>query len=534
MYKGDSTLRSIDEAVELEQWQIEEYIRCKKDIIYFAEKYFKIINIDEGEITIQLREYQKKILKAFFEPQDNKRHCAVLAGRQVGKSTISTVYILHYALFNADKTIAILANKETTAIEILDRIKLAYSKLPLWLQLGIHNDGWNKKSIKLENNTKIIVAATSKSAISGLSISLLYIDEFAKIQDSLAQDFMDSVFPTIMSAKTSRIMIISTPTGLNHWYRIWKSSISGENDFFPIKINWWEIPGRDDEFRKSIIRNFGKNHWNQEYAASFIGSSKTLIDPDILEGIKTKEPHSYRLSDRMMIYEPPISGTKYVLGVDVSKGTKRNYSVVQVIKINSHIDLEQVAIFRSNTISTNDYAQVIIEISKYYNNAMIMIENNSVGEGVANSIWHVYEYEYMVNLDKTGALGVNSNKRTKLQANLILKKYLEKYWLKLVDKTTVFELSQYEEDSNRLNSFSNQNGDDDCVAALLWAVYFMETIFFDGEWLHSSDIDPQNMIKDEDDGIPVIFVPNSSGLDAETEDFLNGDIGIVDNESTII
>ena len=264
MYLGDKTLRAAGEKIEYTPEMLREYIRCKEDVIYFAEKYFKIVTIDEGEKLIELWDFQKKILKAFVDPSP-KLHAIVLASRQVGKSTISTIFVLWFALFNEDKTIAILANKEKTAKEILRRIKFAYSNMPLWLQQGIMHGGWNKNSISMENGVRMISASTSSSAIRGESISLLYLDEFAFVPPNIADDFMQSVYPTISSGKTSKIILLSTPNGINHYYDIWKNAIRGENNFKPVRVKWDEIPGKTPEWKKEIISDIGLVKWRREY-----------------------------------------------------------------------------------------------------------------------------------------------------------------------------------------------------------------------------------------------------------------------------
>lgn len=261
MFQGNPNLRGIGEQIEYSEEQLKEYIRCKEDIIYFAEKYFHIISIDKGEIKIPLREYQKKILKALMNPP--KRHSLISAPRQSSKTSTVSIYMTHFMIFNSEKTIAVLANKESTSIEILDRVKYAYERLPLWLQQGV--ESWARKSLKLENDSKIVAAASSKSAISGLSVALLYVDEFAKIPEHLAKDFMDSVFPTIYSSQSGRIILSSTPVGLNQWYVIWQAALKG-SDFFPIKINWWELPWGTEEWKQTIIATFGRTHFAQEYS----------------------------------------------------------------------------------------------------------------------------------------------------------------------------------------------------------------------------------------------------------------------------
>ena len=265
MYNGDPRLRNETEVIEYTPELIQEYIKCKEDIIYFAEKYFKIVTIDKGEILIPLWDFQKKMIKSFVDPGPDKRHVCVLSSRQIGKSTIATIYIVWYALFHMSKTIAILANKEKTAMEILRRIKFAYQCLPLWLQQGVTDGGWNKGSIALENGTRMIAVSTGNAAIRGQTINLLYLDEFAFVPSHIADDFMSSVYPTISSGETSKIIIVSTPNGLNHYYHIYRNAVLGDNNFKPIKIRWDEVPGKTSEWKESVIKDIGIVRWNQEY-----------------------------------------------------------------------------------------------------------------------------------------------------------------------------------------------------------------------------------------------------------------------------
>jgi hypothetical protein len=427
----DTRLRSPGEQVKLTRLIIEEYIRCREDILYFAENYFYIVSIDEGRHKIKLRHYQKKILKALMFPEKNKRNNIIAASRQIGKSTLMTIYALHYMLFNDDKTVAILANKEKTAKEILEKIKLAYAELPKWLQKGVLDDGWAAEKIKLENGTRVIASSTASSAIRGMSISLLLLDEFAFVPNNIADDFMSSVYPTISSGNTSKIIIVSTPNGLNHFYQIWKSSVRNENSFMPIKVSWKEIPGRTKKWADETIRDIGIQKFNQEYAVQFLGSSNTLIDPSFLERMTIEVPVDVKLGSLMSIYEPPRTKGMYICGVDSAKGTQGDYSVVQVIRIMNERDIKQVAIYRCNTIDPLSFAQVVISISQYYNNAYLMIESNDVGSQVANSIFYEHEYDYILNCDKKG-LGILATRKSKLAGVMMLKRYIENgsrlYW----------------------------------------------------------------------------------------------------------
>lgn len=492
-----------------------EYIKCKEDIIYFAEKYFYITTIDDGKIKIPLRLYQKKMLKAFKEPKKGKKHVVVNSSRQIGKTTISTVFLLHYALFEESKTIAILANKEKTAIEILRRLKFAYQEMPLWLQQGISetNGGWNKSSVGLENGIKILAGSTASSAIRGEVSALVFLDEFGFVPDNIASDFMSSVYPTIATGKNAKIVIVSTPNGLNHFYHIWKGAVRNDNNFMPIKINWDEVPGRNKKWREEIIRDIGPTKWAQEFGGQFLGSSNTLIDPSLLERMNTINPIELKLGSYLNIYKQPEDGEMYILGVDSAKGTRKDYSVIQVLKINNEHDVEQVALYRNNTIEAREFAQVVISTSQFYNGAYIMLENNDVGGEVGTTIWYEYEYDKILNCDKKG-IGIRSTKKSKLAANILLKRYIENGWLEIIDRYTLYELSRYEEiRPNVFQAPKDQN--DDCVTSLLWGLYFITTVFFDGKNMDVKKIDDKFLINnnEEDSFGPVAIIGDESGSD---------------------
>lgn len=503
MFQGNKLLRASGESIEYTKELIDEYIRCKEDIIYFAEKYFYISSIDGGRHVIKLYEFQKKVLKVYDSPPDEKSHIIMMMARQMGKTTVSTIYLLHYIIFNKDKNVAILANKEKTALEIMRRIKMAYESLPNWLQQGIVEGGWNKSSIILENGVRLIAATTSSDSISGEAISLLYMDEFAKVKPHIAEDFITATMPVITSGKTSKVIMVSTPLGMNHFYDFWSGARRNENDFYPIKVSWWEHPDRDENWKIKTLRllNNDKAKFNQEYGCKFLGSSETLVDADILERIQPLQPVDYKLNGIFKIYEHPVEGGFYIMGVDTAKGTGRDYSVVQVLKIINEHEVRQVAIYKYNKVDTHEYAQVCIGISKYYNNAHMMIENNAEGGETANTIWYEYEYDYIINCDKKG-IGIRSTKKSKLVANLTIKRYVENGWLQLVDKDTVAELSRYIEVSTNVFKAETRTTHDDCVTALIWAIYFVTTDFFDDKDLTVKKIEEKYNLEEE---IPIIF-----------------------------
>lgn len=508
MFMGKTSLRGAGESYEFTPQMLEEYFKCAEDVIYFAETYFYVVNIERGKHKIELYEFQKKSLKIFGCDQYNgKKNAIVLMPRQMGKTTMSSVFLLHYMLFNKDKTIAVLANKESAAKEVLRRIKDAYEMLPMWMQQGVLT--WNEKSIGLENGMRLIASTTSSDSISGETISLLYLDEFAKVKAHVAEDFITATMPVISSGKSSKVIIVSTPLGMNHFYSYWKSATEldekNQNNFYPIKVHWWDHPDRDEVWKKEVLQTFNndENRFNQEYGCRFLGSSSTLIDPDVLDKMNRRPPVEIKFNGAFKVYEIPVDGVTYVMGVDTAKGTGRDYSVIQVLRIDGEQKLSQVAVYRDANISPHDFAQVCIGISKYYGDCMMMIENNGIGEALTNAIWYEYEYEYIANVDAKG-LGIRSTTKTKLQANLLLKRYLDNGYLTLVDERTIGELSRYVEVTPNVFKAETSSSHDDCVTSLLWGLYFLSTSYYDNENLEVKTLDQQYDLSNSG---PIMFLP---------------------------
>lgn len=470
MYLGNAELRAAGEPAEYTPDMIREWAKCKEDIFYFAEKYFYIVNIDKGRMIIPLREYQKRMLKAFIEPPNHKRHVIVLSGRQCGKTTMMTLFILHYLLFNEDKCVACLANKESVAQESIRRVQDAYQALPLWIQSGVKE--WSKTKFELENGCRIISGTTSSNSIRGQSVALLCLDEFAHVPNHIAEEFIASVFPTISSGVESKIIMVSTPLGMNHFYETWCKAIRDENSFAPVRINWWEIEGRDEAWREATISDIGQVRFAQEFEAKFLGSAVTLIEPNFLEriGIGCSAPKFFKYSGALRIWEEPVPEGHYILGVDSSMGGGGDYSAIQVLRIKSKKDIEQVAVYECNTIHPKSYARVVVDIAKWYNNAYLIVENNDVGSHVCETIWNELEYDRLLNTDGGMNLGTRSTKKSKLAACMLLKRYLENGLVGINDIKTSNQLSQYEEVSPNVFN-APKSCHDDLVTALLWALY---------------------------------------------------------------
>jgi hypothetical protein len=501
---GWRDITHLHKTIKYDVWELKtskHSLKCADDHIVivdeFKQKFVKDLSVKDKVITKDGLEKVISVKKLDVDKEEmydltinSNNHTFYTNGILSHNSTISSIFLLWYILFHKDKTVAMMANKESLAIELLEKIKLSYQGLPKWLQQGVKSDGWNKKKIELENGSRIIAAATSSSALTGFTINLLYLDEFAKVPQHVANDFIASVYPVVTSGKSSKIIMLSTPLGLNHFYNFWVGAIrkdGNENSFYPISVGWWEIPGRDEKFKQKIIKDIGLQRWEQEYSCKFLGSQSTLIDSDILERIVYKTPISTKWTGLFSLYEEPLPNAKYVLGVDTGRGCLKDSSVIQVLKINHEHDLEQVAFYRNNQIIPNDFAQVCVSIAKYYNNAYMMVENNDIGHIVCDSVWNDYEYENLINLD-VKELGVRSTKRSKKIANMLLKEYLEKNWLKIYNDRTVYELSLYQE--VRPGVFAaGRHENDDAVTSLLWAVYFITTDFYEDKKYDSKFID---------------------------------------------
>jgi hypothetical protein len=323
--------------------------------------------------------------------------------------------------------------------------------------------------------------------------------------------------PYCHSVSYNNLIGHQTPNGINKFYHIYKDAVRGENDFRPVKINWWEMPGRDKAWKDNIIRVIGEKNFAVEYNNRFLGSNSTLIDPDILEdlGNRVKEPVSFKHGYLMSVYEEPIKGSLYILGVDSSRGTNKDYSVVQVLKIVSEYEIHQVAIYRCNSIIPHDFAQVCIGISEYYDGAYMMVESNDVGGQVADTIYYEFEYDKVLNCDTKG-LGIRCTKKTKSKGNNMLKRYLENNWLRLYDKATIYEFTQYEE--HLPDIFSAVTGsNDDGVMALMWALYFIETPFFDSKDIGIKSLDSKYRLSDEDTlgNLPLFFDGSDREIDED-------------------
>ena len=449
---------------------VQEYQRCMTDPVYFAETYGKVISLDKGLVPFKLYPYQKEMFEHF---QDN-RFSIVLACRQSGKSISSCMYILWYALFHPDQTIAILANKGATAREMLARITLALENTPFFLQPG--TKALNKGSIEFSNNSRIIAAATSGSSIRGLSVNLLFLDEFAFVEN--AAQFYTSTYPVISSGKTSRVIITSTANGIgNMYHKIWQGAVQGVNEYQPFRVDWWDVPGRDEDWKNQTIANTSELQFDQEFGNTFFGTGQTLISPQALLSLKAEPPKRILESGDMMIYEEPRKDSMYIMMVDVAKGRGQDYSTFNVVDISTR-PFKQVAVYRNNLISPMLFPDIIYKYANLYNEAYVIIENNDAGQLTCHGMHYDLEYGnlHMESSVKANGIGVEMTRRTKRLGCSGFKDLMDESKLHIVDEETIMEISTFEV---RGASYEASDGNhDDLVMNFVLLGYFVGTAYF--------------------------------------------------------
>lgn len=460
-----------------------ELEKCRDDIVYFAENYFYIVTLDEGLVKIQLRDYQKDMLKNFMEDRFN----IVLASRQSGKSTVYEVFLTHYILFNDHKTAAILANKAQTAFGLMARVRKAYENLPKWLQQGVVE--WNKGQLTLENGSELICSSTSASAVRSMSINVLILDELAFVPKNVWDEFFSSVYPTISASKTSKIIMVSTPKGKNHFYKYWyqanlEEGDEGKNDFRPYRVDWWQVPGRDEKWEKETRGNMGDKKFEQEFNNSFIGSSNTLISMTALERMTiAKEMRDLPIHDqldishrdKLLIYEKPRKGRMYSLGVDTSKLSEEisgDAISIHVVDITT-IPFKQVATFYAEQdFSYLETPEVLFVLGNYYNQGFAFIENNEIGQSIADNLWMDYEYENIF-FEKGRLPGFRTTKKTKRLGWVNLRAFIENNKLEVNDFETISQLSTFVKVNKTYKA--DDGYADDAVLGLIASLFFLQS-----------------------------------------------------------
>ncbi len=397
IYLGNPNLKKANTEIQFTQEQIKEWIKCKSDPIYFTKNYVKIVSLDEGLVQFKMWDFQEKLIMNFHE----KRFNICKMPRQTGKSTTCVSYLLHYAVFNDSVNIGILANKAATARELLGRLQTAYENLPKWMQQGIIS--WNKGSLELENGSKILAASTSASAVRGMSFNILFLDEFAFVPNHIADSFFSSVYPTITSGKTTKVIMVSTPHGMNHFYRYWHNAERGKNEYTPTEVHWSEVPGRDAAWKAQTISNTSEQQFKVEFECEFLGSVDTLIGVAKLRTLVFEDP----IKDNgkgLVVYENPIKDHNYIVTVDTARGIDHDYSAFVVFDI-TNFPYKTVARYKNNEIKPMLFPSIIEDVLKAYNYAYALIEVNDIGEQVATILQYDLEYENVLMCSMRGRAG---------------------------------------------------------------------------------------------------------------------------------
>ena len=464
VYLGNPNLKKANTQIEFTQEQVLEFLKCKEDPVYFAKNYVQIVSLDKGLVPFEMYPFQEKLVKNFHENRFNI--CKM--PRQTGKSTTVVSYLLHYAVFNDSVNIGILANKAATARELLGRLQTAYENLPKWMQQGII--AWNKGSLELENGSKILAASTSASAVRGMSFNILFLDEFAFVPNHIADSFFASVYPTITSGQSTKVIIVSTPHGMNHFYRMWHDAEKSKNEYVPTDVHWSEVPGRDAKWKEQTIANTSEQQFKVEFECEFLGSIDTLISPSKLRSMIYDNP--LKQNAGLDIYEQPKEGHDYIITVDVARGVSEDYSAFVVVDI-TEFPHKIVAKYKNNTIKPMLFPNIIWEVARNYNQAYILCEVNDIGDQVASLLHYDLEYQNVLMCSMRGRagqivgqgfsgkktqLGVKMSKTVKKVGSLNLKALIEEDKLVFNDYDIISELTTF---ISKHNSFEAEEGCND-------------------------------------------------------------------------
>ena len=490
VYLGNPNLKKANVTQNFTKKQVAEYLKCAEDPIYFIRTYIKIVSLDEGVIPFKMYDFQESMVDKFHKHRFN----IAKLPRQSGKSTIVTAYLLWYVLFNDNVNVAILANKAPTAREMLGRLQLSYENLPRWLQQGIL--GWNKGSLELENGSKILASSTSASAVRGMSFNIIFLDEFAFVPNHIAEQFFASVYPTISSGKKTKVIIISTPHGMNQYYKLWHDAERGANNYVATEVHWSQVPGRDAKWKQQTIENTSEAQFRVEFDCEFLGSVDTLISPSKLRAMPYDDP--IKQNRGLAIYEERIEDHNYIVTVDVSRGIGGDYSAFCVVDTTT-IPYKLVARYKNNEIKPIVLPNIIVDVCKHYNNAYVLCEVNDIGGQVADIIQYDLEYENLLMAAMRGRAGQQlgqgfSGKKTQLGVKMStavkqvgcsnLKALIEDDKLLITDYDTISELTTF---IQKGQSFQAEDGchDDLAMCLVIFGWMAMQEYFKE---MHDNDV----------------------------------------------
>ena len=520
-YLGNPNLKKANVSQRFTKKQIAEVLHCSEDPVYFIRNYIQIVSLDKGLVPFDMYHFQEEMVSKFHSHRFN----IAKLPRQSGKSTIVTSYLLWYVLFNPNVNVAILANKAATAREMLQRLQLSYENLPKYLQQGILQ--WNRGSLELENGSKIMAASTSASAVRGMSFNIIFLDEFAFIPNHIADQFFSSVYPTISSGKSTKVIIISTPHGMNMFYKLWHDAERGTNEYVPTEVHWSEVPGRDEVWKEQTIKNTSEQQFRVEFECEFLGSVDTLISPSKLRTMPYHDP--LKENRGLAVFENKQEGHNYIVTVDVSRGIGNDYSAFTVIDTTT-LPYKMVARYRNNEIKPILFPNVVVDVAKNYNSAYILCEVNDIGGQVADIIQYDLEYENLLMCSMRGRAGQQlgqgfSGKKTQLGLKMStaakqvgcsnLKALIEEDKLLINDYDTIAELTTF---IQKGQSFAAEEGCNDdlamCLVIFSWMAmqpYFKE--------MHDNDV-RQRIYDDQRDAIEQDMAPFGFVSDGLEEDYI--------------
>ena len=521
IYLGNPNLKKANVAYDFSQDDVKEFVKCSKDPVYFIREYIRIVSLDEGIIPFTMYDFQEDMVARFHKHRFN----IAKLPRQSGKSTIVTAYLLWYVLFNDNVNVAILANKAATAREMLGRLQLSYENLPKWMQQGII--GWNKGSVELENGSRLLAASTSASAVRGMSFNVIFLDEFAFVPNHIAEQFFSSVYPTISSGKKTKVIIISTPHGMNMFYKLWHDAERKANEYVPTEVHWSQVPGRDEVWKEQTIRNTSEQQFRVEFDCEFLGSVDTLISPSKLRIMPYEDP--IKQNRGLAVYEDVKEEHNYIVTVDVSRGIGGDYSAFCVLDTTT-LPYTLVARYKNNEIKPIILPNIIVDVAKNYNNAYILCEVNDIGGQVADIIQYDLEYENLLMAAMRGRAGQQlgqgfSGKKTQLGVKMStavkqvgcsnLKALIEDDKLIIKDYDTIAELTTF---IQKGQSFQAEDGchDDLAMCLVMFAWMAMQEYFKE---MHDNDVRAR-IYADQRDSIEQDMAPFGFISDGQEEDVI--------------
>jgi len=524
-YLGNPNLKKANVAQSFTPEQVQEFVKCSKDPVHFIQTYIKIVSLDKGLIPFDMYDFQVDMTRKFHAERFN----IAKLPRQSGKSTIVTSYLLWYVLFNDNVNVAILANKAATAREMLQRLQLSYENLPKWLQQGISQ--WNRGSLELENGSKIMAASTSASAVRGMSFNVIFLDEFAFIPNHIADQFFSSVYPTISSGKSTKVIIISTPHGMNMFYKLWHDAERGKNEYVTTEVHWSQVPGRDAVWKEQTIANTSEEQFRVEFECEFLGSVDTLISASKLRTMVYEEPLTRNKG--LDVFEEPIKEHQYVITVDVARGITKDYSAFTVIDTTT-IPYKMVAKYRNNVIKPLLFPNIIHQVATGYNHAYVLVEVNDIGGQVADIMQFDLEYDNLLMCAMRGRagqvvgqgfsgsktqLGVKTSTTVKKTGCSNLKALIEDDKLLLNDYDVIAELTTF---IQKGQAWEAEDGCNDDLAMCLVMFAWLATSDYFRE-LHDQDVRARMYLEQKEqieaDMAPFGFIDNGM----EEESFVDND-----------